>query len=515
MEPDKIKLSIVTININNVEGLMKTMRSVFSQTFSGYEYIIIDGGSTDGSKAYIEQHIGKLAYWVSENDNGIYHAMNKGIVKAAGEYLLFLNSGDYLVSENTCERMLKYEDSNTDLIYGNLERIFPNGHTDVVKMPGQLTVEFMINAVLCHPVTFIKKRLFYDYGLYDETLKIVGDWAFFLKVVVTGNASWKYKDVNVTVFAMDGLSSNQENYTMISKEKEYIKGSYFSFAFKQLLAEVDQLKAEKTQLNLFKKLTYKLSRVKHWSSNKLRQFKALITLFKSVEVAWQMINPKRIPIIINSYNRLTCLKQLIIFLENSGHKNIVILDNQSTYQPLLDFYKTISYRVVFLQRNYGHLALWDSNVISEFNKGFFVYTDPDVLPCEDCPTNFIRQFIRLMIKYPKFKKVGFGLKIDDLPDYYPLKDNVIKWETEFWKKPIGKDVYQADIDTTFALYAPRYKWSIYTDYFFKAIRTGGQSQARHLTWYTNPDSLTEEDVNYKNSSNDSASWTLQTNKNYQ
>ncbi len=87
-----LKLSIITINLNNLAGLQKTMQSVFEQTFTDYEYIVIDGGSTDGSKEYIEQHSDKLAYWVSEKDKGIYNAMNKGIIKAGGDYLLFLNS---------------------------------------------------------------------------------------------------------------------------------------------------------------------------------------------------------------------------------------------------------------------------------------------------------------------------------------------------------------------------------------------------------------------------------------
>src|SRR5690348_17657794 len=106
------KLSIITINLNNVKGLQKTMESVFAQTFTDYEYIIIDGGSTDGSVSEIKKHQNKLVYWISENDKGIYNAMNKGIVKANGEYILFMNSGDYLYTDNTIKEV--FQKSNNE-----------------------------------------------------------------------------------------------------------------------------------------------------------------------------------------------------------------------------------------------------------------------------------------------------------------------------------------------------------------------------------------------------------------
>lgn len=203
------------------------MPSVLNQTFLGIEYIVIDGGSEDASKQIINGYADQLAYWVSENDKGIYHAMNKGIARARGNYLLFLNSGDHFANERVCERMMQGEDGDADLIYGNLERTFPGGHTDTVKMPQQLTPEFMTGQVLCHPVTFIRKGLFEEHGLYDESLKIISDWAFFLKAVVLGKASSKYKDINVAMFYMDGLSSAPESQPVIAKEKKLVMSRYF------------------------------------------------------------------------------------------------------------------------------------------------------------------------------------------------------------------------------------------------------------------------------------------------
>ena len=103
-----MKLSIITINYNNLAGLQKTIESVVSQTFRDFEWIVIDGGSVDGSRELIERYANSFSYWVSEPDKGIYNAMNKGIVVAKGDYLLFLNSGDWLCDEMALERSFSH-----------------------------------------------------------------------------------------------------------------------------------------------------------------------------------------------------------------------------------------------------------------------------------------------------------------------------------------------------------------------------------------------------------------------
>ena len=124
-----IKISIITINFNNCKGLVQTLDSVAQQTYNNYEHIIIDGASTDGSKSIIEQYKNKnphVTYWVSEKDEGIYNAMNKGITHAQGQYLLFLNSGDY-IEPNILEQAATSL-TGTDIIYGNLYFISESGH---------------------------------------------------------------------------------------------------------------------------------------------------------------------------------------------------------------------------------------------------------------------------------------------------------------------------------------------------------------------------------------------------
>lgn len=208
-------------------------------------------------------------------------------------------------------------------------------------------------------------------------------------------------------------------------------------------------------------------------------------------------DPKSIPVIINNYNRLTCLKLLVAWLERNGFRNIFIIDNCSTYPPLIKYYDTeYKYNIFRLNYNAGHLSLWDNkDIFSKFSRDYYIYTDPDVIPVEECPADFIEHFIDLLKKYPDICKVGFSLKIDDLPDKYSKKEEVIKWESQNYQNEMEPGVYKASIDTTFALYRPREKG----DWRLMALRTGPPYQARHLPWYEDDSNPDEEDIFYLNS----------------
>jgi glycosyltransferase involved in cell wall biosynthesis len=200
------KLSIITINFNDKNGLKKTMESVISQSSTDFEYIVIDGGSTDGSKELIEKYQDKISYWVSELDKGIYHAMNKGILLAQGEYCQFLNSGDFLFDENVIAKMIE-KTKDESILYGNMIKTLTNGkRLKNTSINTNSMLPFYLGS-LNHSPSFIKKELFGKYGLYDESLKIVSDWKFFLKAIALGNESVKYLDIDVTVFDMTGISS--------------------------------------------------------------------------------------------------------------------------------------------------------------------------------------------------------------------------------------------------------------------------------------------------------------------
>ncbi len=210
-------LSIITINRNNADGLEKTMRSVAAQTFGDFEYVVIDGASTDKSVEVIrsfEASFGARLKWVSEPDKGIYNAMNKGIGMASGDYLQFLNSGDCLTAEDVTVRMTEALKANEypSILYGNMLKDMPDGIVmrDKGFAGGPVSFLGFYTGSLNHPSTYIRKSLFEKYGRYDENLKIVSDWKWFVQAVIFGGEKPAYADIDVTLFDMNGISEKNK-----------------------------------------------------------------------------------------------------------------------------------------------------------------------------------------------------------------------------------------------------------------------------------------------------------------
>ena len=232
-----MRLSIITINRNNATGLEKTLQSVALQTFKEFEYIIIDGASTDGSVEVIEKFELWFAQlkWVSEPDTGIYNAMNKGIRMASGDYIQILNSADCLATDDVTEQMLVALEKADypSILYGNMVKCFPDGHRMVDKnfAGREITMLGMYTGTLNHDPTYIRRDLFAKYGFYDESLKIVSDWKWYLQAIVLGNEKPKYVDLDVTLFDMTGISENAESKQKIKDErnkvlKEWVPSAY-------------------------------------------------------------------------------------------------------------------------------------------------------------------------------------------------------------------------------------------------------------------------------------------------
>lgn len=213
-------ISIVTVNLNNSCGLEKTIASVISQNYSQIEYLLIDGGSTDESVAIIEKHSNHLTYKVSEPDNGVYAAMNKGVKKATKEYILFLNSGDVFYSGSSIQQLAGVSNGH-DFIYGDL--IVREGTHDWVKSyPSNLSFSYFLKDSLPHPCTLIKRSLFASIGMYNEKLKIVSDWEFFVNAICRYNATYKHIDQPIAIFSFHGLSSKSENQELLWHERDTI-----------------------------------------------------------------------------------------------------------------------------------------------------------------------------------------------------------------------------------------------------------------------------------------------------
>lgn len=198
------------------------------------------------------------------------------------------------------------------------------------------------------------------------------------------------------------------------------------------------------------------------------------------------------PVIINCRDRVTPLAEFVAWLEGMGVQEIILLDNDSAYEPLLAYYEQTPHRVIRLDRNYGKYALWHTASLESTRGEYFVYTDPDVLPDAGCPSDVFGRLRDVLDRYRGINKAGLGLLIDDLPVDHPYREQVVAWERGYWQWPLEPGVYFAPIDTTLALYRPGAPPRP-TD----AARTGRPYVARHLPWYSNPLAPSDEDAFYE------------------
>ena len=271
-----MSLSIITITYNNAEGLRKTLASVASQTFRDFEHIIVDGGSTDESVEIIREYADSEAIrlkgyeairqenskadnlassphhlitsspiiWISEKDRGIYDAQNKGIRLAHGEYCYFLNAGDTFCADDVLERMFSPNSlfpslphrlissspltSTPDILYGNEIIVDGNGQrVDIARGVANPSFVDLYNSCMKHQASFIRRELFEQYGMYDDTMRICADFDWFFRVIAFhDDVTLLYKDVDVAYFENTGLSYHAPE--LCAKERQQILDCYMS-----------------------------------------------------------------------------------------------------------------------------------------------------------------------------------------------------------------------------------------------------------------------------------------------
>lgn len=212
------KLCIITINLNNLKGLQKTVNSVLQQSFKEFDYVVIDGGSNDGSADFIKEQKNHFSYSLSEPDNGIYQAMNKGIKKANAEYLLFLNSGDYLKDDSILEQVIPYLKEES-IVYGDLIVEDQKGEQISYTFPDQVNINYLIKNYLPHPSSFFHHSVFEKVGLYNEKDALTSDWQTYMLAIFRNGMTYKHIDLAVSVFNLMGQSTDSDNLGKIEKEK--------------------------------------------------------------------------------------------------------------------------------------------------------------------------------------------------------------------------------------------------------------------------------------------------------
>ncbi len=231
------KFSIITVCRNEAENIRRTCESICSQTCSDFEWIVIDGESTDGTLDILAEYSSKISCLVSEPDGGIYDAMNKGIQRATGEFLLFLNGGDYLADEQVLEVVASVP--RRDVLYGDMRCVRPNGETFVRSFPDELTSAFLLRHRLPHQSAFFRRSLFAEYGNYDTSFRIAADYDLFVRLLYAHKASYFHIPCVVSVFKTGGASAQSRALGKI--ENHYIRKKHFPwyvYGFKGFSAEL-------------------------------------------------------------------------------------------------------------------------------------------------------------------------------------------------------------------------------------------------------------------------------------
>lgn len=245
-----MKLSIITINYNNKTGLQNTINSVLAQSWRDFEWIIVDGGSTDGSKELIENTTkdanSHITFWCSESDKGIYNAMNKGIAQANGEYCMFLNSGDCLFDSKSLQKV-PFDSHDEDILICDVVDIVNGNYRKLLSMDNRvLTFDNLLCYSIPHPSSLIRRKLFSSVGTYDESYKIVADWKFFIDAILYHEASYVHIPLTLVLFEGNGISNEREDLHQEERRrvhKQYypkcVQQDYFTFrAHEKYLNEI-------------------------------------------------------------------------------------------------------------------------------------------------------------------------------------------------------------------------------------------------------------------------------------
>ena len=222
----KYPISIITVCYNE-PNLKATCESIVAQTEQNFEWIVVDGGSDVKTQRIWQEYRHRINKFVSEKDSGIYNAMNKGIRMATGEYLLFLNAGDALEDAEVIANVIKMK-LDREIVYGDVRPVGRGDGKRIQTFPDFIERSYWIRHTICHNATFVKKSLFDEFGLYDETLRIVADWKKWIELFLLRKCSYKHISVTVTKFDENGISTDPKRRWLLMKEREIILKDYFS-----------------------------------------------------------------------------------------------------------------------------------------------------------------------------------------------------------------------------------------------------------------------------------------------
>lgn len=238
-----MKISIVTINYNNLSGLKKTRESIISQTYRDYEWIVIDGGSSDGAKEFLQEHTDEMSYWCCEKDKGVYNALNKGTQHVTGDYIICMNSGDFFYDEYVLEHVCG-EKLTADVVYGDWVQLYEDGHTNNLYGPKTFSLHFICKWNLSHQAIFARADIMKN-SPYDERYDVIADWAKWVELTLK-KCTFQYVPYNICYFAMGGLSCTSDR---IEEEVKMLRETEMSPAVIETMHYIDDLNEDLDRVN--------------------------------------------------------------------------------------------------------------------------------------------------------------------------------------------------------------------------------------------------------------------------
>ena len=496
----KPKVSVLMPVYKTPEDYLKeAIESILNQTFSDFEFLILDDCPEQSVENIVESYKDKrIIYAKNQHNMGISASRNKLIDMAQGEYLAVMDHDDVALPERFSKEVA-FLDSHPEIgVVGTWYERFPR--TKIEKMyiiNSQIERDLMYNCSILHPSSMIRKSVLTANNIhYEAEFSPAEDymlWACLIGKTKFANIPevlQKYRDYS-------GNTSKVQHQKMKDASKRIHQ--YLAQKHPDLMA-----RASSSQSLSFCGIPL----VTHVQKGCTAKEKYFGLLKRTVKEPIMTFNASALPIYIINFNRLTYLQQIITSLENYGLYNIHIIDNVSTYPPMLEYLQKTPYTVHYMPKNYGHMVFFKSDEFKQVRENeYYVLTDPDVIAIEDCPADFMDYFYQLLRQYPKYNKVGFSLKTDDVSCTPRAKELLTKWEGLFYKHRLNRFkpyIYSSSLDTTFAMYRPQKEWK--NKSFYKAIRTGYPYEARHLPWYKDLDELNDEDKFYNQTDCGSGNW---------
>jgi glycosyltransferase involved in cell wall biosynthesis len=501
-------ISILVLGGNTAAELANTLNSVLAQTYEQLECLVAVNGSDAGCLEVVHRAQSQVAHYTTTSRANKYELVDELLSFATGRYLYVLESGWLLHSPTVVAQMLATNANVTgeaDVIYGNLVRVFAGKgpSANVGAYAEVVTAEALLGPMIeLYAASFIERRLYekLPFSLANPSLIYNNGWFFVLRLLVQAQAVFEYRNVDLADIPVGrhGHIGILSTANLAQSERDALLKEYFP--------ELAVTPSMPTPLNITNRSVLSLALAKATSNVKAAAKFGIRSVRSQVELASYKKKYSQgsfsIPIIINNKNHLTYLLRLIGSLEKRGYTNIYIIDNASTYKPLLDFYEKTNYPVFRLEKNVGFCALWDTDIFDQFKDQYYVYTDSDLELVEECPTDFLVVLRYLLDKY-SLGKVGLSLPVDDLPACFINRAEVQSWEALFRANKIEHLAYSAKVDTTFALYSPN---AFGDANMLLAFRTSFPYSARHLPWYEDTAALSDEQKFYYTNVSSSTHW---------